>query len=133
MLTPKRKYDEWAQPHHKAILAGFDRCAAELFVKEGPYLDRMYACERAEVISLGNRHGSRRARAGSIRTWPSRETWMKRCFRTGTVEEVEAATRSLRSRRRRPLGMVGIRPRPELMAGTPVAGNFEAYIRAAKF
>src|SRR6516162_8545324 len=55
------EYDRWAQPLHQAIFAGAVGVPRILFVKEGPYLDRM-AHSGADVISLGTQHDLAAAR-----------------------------------------------------------------------
>ena len=54
MLSPA-EYDAWAQPLSTGIFAAAIGIPRILFVKEGPYLDRMCA-SGADVISLGTRH-----------------------------------------------------------------------------
>jgi uroporphyrinogen decarboxylase len=60
MLTPD-EYEAWAQPHHEEVFAQARGVPRILFVKEGPYLDRMCATG-ADVVSLGTRHDLAAAR-----------------------------------------------------------------------
>jgi uroporphyrinogen decarboxylase len=55
------EYDEWAQRFHREIFAGATGVPRILFVKEGPYMDRMVR-SGAEVVSLGTRHDLAAAR-----------------------------------------------------------------------
>lgn len=126
-LLTEPEYEAWAQPYHKAILAGATGVPRILFVKEGPYLDKM-CVSGAEVISLGTRHDLAAAR----RDYPNlvfQGNLDEEVLRTGTVEQVAEATRACV----RAGG--GIRHIVNLNHGvdksTPVA-NFEAYIRAVK-
>ncbi|WP_439624611.1 uroporphyrinogen decarboxylase family protein [Gemmata sp.] len=126
MLTPE-EYEAWAQPQHAAVFAGATGVPRVLFVKEGPYLDRMCATG-AEVISLGTRHDLAAAR----REYPHlvfQGNVNEDVLREGTPEQVAAEVRAcLRAGG-------GHRHILNLNHGvdkeTPVA-NFEAYIRAAK-
>lgn len=126
MLDPT-EYDRWAQPHHAAILAGATGVPRILFVKEGPYLEKM-AATGAEVVSLGTRHDLAAAR----RDYPHlvfQGNVNSDVLRSGTPEQVAEATRaSVRAGG-------GQRHIVNLNHGvdksTPVA-NFEAYIRAVK-
>ena len=126
MLSPS-EYEEWAQPHHERVLAGATGVPRILFVKEGPYLDRMCA-SGAEVISLGSRHDLAAAR----RDYPHlvfQGNVDEDTLREGTPEQVTAATQACVA------AGGGSRHILNLNHGvdkaTPVA-NFEAYIRAAK-
>src|SRR5215212_1310368 len=85
MLDPV-EYGAWAQPHHERILAGATGVPRILFVKEGPYLDRM-AAAGAEVVSLGTRHDLADAR----RDYPRlvfQGNVDEGVLRTGTSEQV---------------------------------------------
>jgi uroporphyrinogen decarboxylase len=89
MLTAE-EYERWAQPRHEAILRGANGVPRILFVKEGPYLERM-AATSAEVISLGTRHDLAAAR----RTYPDKVfqgNVDEEVLRTGSVADVIAAT-----------------------------------------
>jgi uroporphyrinogen decarboxylase len=126
MLDPG-EYDAWAQPYHRAILAGATGVPRILFVKEGPYLDRMTAAG-AEVVSLGRRHDLAAAR----RDYPDlvfQGNVDEAVLRTGTpelvAETVRACVRAGGGRRH----VVNLNHGVD--KGTPVA-NFEAYIRAVK-
>ncbi len=126
-LLTEPEYDAWAQPYHESILAGSTGVPRILFVKEGPYLDRMCRAG-AEIISLGARHDLAAAR----RDYPHlvfQGNVDEEVLRTGTVEQVTEATRACV----RAGG--GSRHIVNLTHGvdkaTPVA-NFEAYIRAVK-
>lgn len=126
MLTPA-EYEAWAQPQHVAVFAGATGVPRVLFVKEGPYLDRMCATG-AEVISLGTRHDLAAAR----RDYPHlvfQGNVNEDILREGTPEQVAAEVRRCLK------AGGGHRHILNLNHGvdkeTPVA-NFEAYIRAAK-
>ncbi|VTU02651.1 uroporphyrinogen decarboxylase : Uroporphyrinogen decarboxylase OS=Chloracidobacterium thermophilum (strain B) GN=hemE PE=3 SV=1: URO-D [Gemmataceae bacterium] len=126
MLTPE-EYEAWAQPQHAAVFAGATGVPRVLFVKEGPYLDRMCATG-AEVISLGTRHDLAAAR----REYPHlvfQGNVNEDVLREGTPEQVAAEVRACLK------AGGGHRHILNLNHGvdkeTPVA-NFEAYIRAAK-
>lgn len=126
MLTPA-EYDAWAQRYHTAIFAAAAGVPRILFVKEGPYLDRM--CHSgADVISLGVRHDLAAAR----RDYPHlvfQGNVDEEVLRTGTPEQVRQAVRAcLRAGG-------GHRHIVNLNHGvdkdTPVA-NFEAYVQAVR-
>jgi uroporphyrinogen decarboxylase len=126
MLGPD-EYDAWAQPHHAAIFAGATGVPRILFVKEGPYLDRM-AAAGADVVSLGTRHDLAAAR----RDYPHlvfQGNVDEAVLRTGTpgqvAEAVRACVRAGGGRRH----IVNLNHGVD--KGTPVE-NFEAYVRAAK-
>src|SRR4029078_4119701 len=57
-----QEYDRWAHPDLREILARAAGVPRILFVKEGPYLERMCATG-ADVISLGKRQDLAAARA----------------------------------------------------------------------
>lgn len=121
------EYLRWAQPQHRAILAGAPGVPRILFVKDGPYLDLMSE-SGAEVISLGAGHDLAAAR----QTYPHlvfQGNVDEALLRDGTPAQVAAATRRCRA------AGGGQRHILNLSHGvdraTPVA-NFEAYIRAAK-
>lgn len=125
-LSPA-EYDRWAQPQHTEILAGATGVPRILFVKEGPYLERLCATG-ADVISLGSIHDLAAAR----RDYPHlafQGNVDEEILRGGTPEQVRAAVRAcLRAGG-------GSRHILNLNHGvdkdTPVA-NFEAYVNAAK-
>lgn len=126
MLTAD-EYDAWAQPHHRAVLAGATGVPRILFVKEGPYLERMCA-SGAEVISLGTRHDLAAAR----RDYPNlvfQGNIDEEILRTGTPEQVAAATRACVRAGGGRRHIVNLNHGVD--KSTPVA-NFEAYIRAVK-
>lgn len=90
-LTPG-EYDHWAQPWHRSILADVPGVPGILFVKECPYLDKVCAAG-AQVVSLGARHDLARARE----EYPHlvfQGNVPESVLRSGTVGEVEAATRA---------------------------------------
>jgi len=125
-LTPE-EYDIWAQRPHQSILKGAAGVPRILFVKEGPYLDKM-AETGTDVISLGVQHDLAQARAA----YPHlvfQGNLDEDILRTGTPDEVFAATKHCLAQGG------GHRHILNLSHGvdraTPVA-NFEAYIRAAK-
>ncbi len=126
MLKP-HEYDVWAQPQHQAILAGATGVPRILFVKEGPYLEAMCA-SGAEVISLGNRHDLAAARA-SYPHLVFQGNLDEDILRTGTIAEVQSATRACMSAGGCHRHIVNLNHGVD--KGTPVA-NFEAYIRTAR-
>jgi uroporphyrinogen decarboxylase len=126
MLTPA-EYEAWAQPHHERVLAGATGVPRILFVKEGPYLDRMCA-SGADVVSLGSRHDLTAAR----RDYPHlvfQGNVDEDVLREGTPEEVAAATRACVAAGGGRRHVVNLNHGVD--KGTPVA-NFEAYVQAAK-
>jgi uroporphyrinogen decarboxylase len=121
------EYERWAQPHHERVLAGATGVPRILFVKEGPYLDRMCA-SGAEVISLGSRHDLAAAR----RDYPRlvfQGNVDEDILREGTPEQVVAATRACVAAGGGHRHIVNLNHGVD--KGTPVA-NFEAYVRAAQ-
>jgi uroporphyrinogen decarboxylase len=126
MLTPA-EYEQWAQRHHAAIFAGAAGVPRILFVKEGPYLDRM-AASGADVVSLGTRHDLAAAR----RDHPHlafQGNVDEEVLRAGTPEEVAEATRACVRAGGGQRHIVNLNHGVD--KGTPVA-NFQAYVRAAK-
>lgn len=124
-LTPE-EYDRWAQPHHRDVLNSLTMPRI-LFVKEGPYLEKMVD-SGATAVSLGSRHDLAEAR----RRWPEmifQGNVSQELLRDGTPEQVEMATRACLEAgggHHHVLNLNhGVDPK------TPVA-NFEAFIRAAK-
>jgi uroporphyrinogen decarboxylase len=126
MLTAD-EYDRWAHPYHASTFSCATGVPRILFVKEGPYLDRMCS-SGADVISLGSIHDLAAAR----RTHPTlvfQGNVDEEILRAGTPQLVEDAVRAcLRAGG-------GHRHVVNLNHGvdkdTPVA-NFEAFVRAAK-
>jgi uroporphyrinogen decarboxylase len=121
------EYERWAQRHHQAIFSQASGVPRILFVKEGPYLDRM-AESGAEVISLGTRHDLAAAR----RDYPGlvfQGNVDEELLRSGTPAQVTEATRRCIE------ASGGRRHIVNLSHGvdraTPVA-NFEAYVQTAK-
>jgi uroporphyrinogen decarboxylase len=126
MLEPT-EYDAWAQAHHARILAGATGVPRILFVKEGPYLDRM-AAAGAEVVSLGSRHDLAAAR----RDYPHlvfQGNVPEYVLRTGTPDEVAAVVKACVAAGGGTRHIVNLNHGVD--KSTPVV-NFEAYIRAAK-
>jgi uroporphyrinogen decarboxylase len=126
-LLTEAEYDDWAQPHHRAIFAGATGVPRILFVKEGPYLDRMCAAG-AEVVSLGTRHDLAAAR----REYPHlvfQGNVDEEVLRTGTPEQVTAAVRECVAAGSGERHIVNLNHGVD--KGTPVA-NFETYVRAVK-
>jgi len=125
-LTPE-EYEEWAQPYHQEILAGAAGVPRVLFVKEGPFLDRM--CRTgADVISLGSGHDLAAAR----RDYPHlvfQGNVDHDILRDGTPEQVTADVRRCLAQGGGQRHIVNLNHGVD--KATPVA-NFEAYIRAAK-
>jgi uroporphyrinogen decarboxylase len=126
MLGPQ-EYDTWAQPHHETIFRQASGVPRILFVKEGPYLERM-AASGAEVVSLGVRHDL----AAAWRDYPHlvfQGNVDEEILRTGTPEQVTAATRACVAAGGGRRHIVNLNHGVD--RGTPVA-NFEAYIRAVR-
>jgi uroporphyrinogen decarboxylase len=126
MLTPE-EYDRWAQPYHRAILAGATGVPTVLFVKECPYLERLCA-SGADVISLGKRHDLAAARAA----YPQlvfQGNVDEDLLRSGTPVQVAAATRACVAAGGGRRHIVNLNHGVD--RGTPVA-NFEAYVRAVR-
>jgi uroporphyrinogen decarboxylase len=124
-LTPQ-EYDTWAHPWHQSIIADVPGIPGILFVKECPYLDRVCTAG-APIVSLGAQHDLAQAR----RDYPHlvfQGNVPESIVRSGTVAEVEAATRACLQAgggRRHILNLShGVDRR------TPV-DNMKAYLRAA--
>ena len=115
------EYDAWAQPFHTGILAGAIGVPRILFVKEGPYLDRMPAAARMWSASArGTTSPPPRLSAPRVPGQRERDV-----LREGTPSK---------SRRRSALrlpaaanGMI-VNPQSRVDKATPVA-NFEACVR----
>jgi uroporphyrinogen decarboxylase len=125
-LTPQ-EYDRWAQPYHEAILKAAAGVPRILFVKEGPYLERM-AASGADVVSLGVCHDLALAR----RTYPHltfQGNVDEELLRTGTPEQVAAATRACVAAGGGRRHVVNLNHGVD--KGTPVE-NFEAFVRAVR-
>jgi uroporphyrinogen decarboxylase len=126
MLT-QDEYDRWAQPYHASIFAGATGVPRILFVKEGPYLDRMCSTG-AEVISLGSVHDLAAAR----RAYPHlvfQGNVDEEVLRGGTPQQVEEAVKACLRAGGGHRHIVNLNHGVD--KGTPVA-NFEAYVRTAK-
>jgi uroporphyrinogen decarboxylase len=126
MLTPD-EYGRWAHPYHAETFENATGVPRILFVKEGPYLDRMCSTG-AEVISLGSIHDLAAAR----RDYP--ETVFQgnvdeEILRGGTTEQVSNAVRAclLAGGGRRHI----LNLNHGVDKGTPVE-NFATYVRTAK-
>jgi len=125
LLSPA-EYDAWAQPFHTTVFAGASGVPRILFVKEGPYLDRMCA-SGADVISLGITHDLAAAR----REYPHlvfQGNVNEDVLRAGSPADVGAAVRACIA------AGGGHRHIVNLNHGVDKAtlvGNFEAYVRAA--
>lgn len=126
MLT-REEYEPWAQAHHQSIFAASAGVPRILFVKEGPYLERM-AATGAEVISLGTRHDLAAARRDFPRL-AFQGNVDEEILRTGTTDQVREATRACVRAGGGQRHIVNLNHGVD--KGTPTA-NFEAYIRAAK-
>jgi uroporphyrinogen decarboxylase len=125
-LTPD-EYDRWANGYHTSILAGATGVPRILFVKEGPYLDKMCATG-AEVISLGSIHDLAAAR----RDYPHlcfQGNVDEEILRGGTPEQVRAAVRACLSAGGGTRHILNLNHGVD--KGTPVE-NFAAYVEAAK-
>src|SRR5262249_26923924 len=126
LLTPD-EYEAWAQPYHEAVFAKSRGVPRILFVKEGPYLDRMCATG-ADVVSLGTRHDLAAAR----RDYPHlvfQGNVDEEVLRTGTPAQVTEAVRSCVKAGGGQRHIVNLNHGVD--KGTPIA-NFEAYVRAAQ-
>ena len=126
-MLDRMEYERWAEPHHQAIFSAVCDAPGILFVKEGPYLDLMTA-SGADVISLGVHHDLAAARQGYSHL-VFQGNVDERLLRTGTPEQVAAATRCCMA------AGGGQRHIINLSHGVHKnvsVANFEAYIRAAK-
>jgi uroporphyrinogen decarboxylase len=124
MLSPA-EYDAWAQPFHNAIFGAATGVPRILFVKEGPYLDRMCS-SGADVVSLGTRHDLAQARRG----YPHlvfQGNVNEDVLREGTPEQVAAAVRACVAAGGGRRHIVNLNHGVD--KATPVA-NFEAYVKA---
>ena len=126
-MLNEAEYDAWAQPHHRAILAGATGVPRFLFVKEGPYLAKMCA-SGAEVVSLGTRHDLAAAR----RDYPDlvfQGNVDEDILRMGTHEQLTAAVRACVASGGGQRHIVNLNHGVD--QGTPV-DNFAAYVRAVR-
>ena len=126
-LPSPDEYGNWAYAHHRTIFDVATGVPRILFVKEYPYLAEMTQ-SGADVVSLGKSHDLAEAHR-RCPTWFSRATSTTKLMRTGTPEEVAAATgECIRAGG-------GRRHIVNLSHGmdrdVPVA-NFEVFIRTAK-
>ena len=124
MLSPA-EYESWAQPFHTSVFAAAIGIPRILFVKEGPYLDRMCA-SGADVISLGTRHdlaAARRAHPHLVFQGNVNED----ILREETPEMVAEAVHSCVAAGGGQRHIVNLNHGVD--KATPVA-NFEAYVRA---
>ena len=120
-------FDDWAQPHHEAILRDAVGVPRVLFVKESPYFDRLWR-SGADVISLGLCHDLASARAN----YPNlvfQGNVDEELLREGTREQVIAATRACLSAGGGHRHIVNLNHGVD--RATPVA-NFEAYIETVR-
>jgi uroporphyrinogen decarboxylase len=121
------EYEEWAQPYHREILAGATGVPRILFVKEGPYLDRMVQTG-ADVVSLGTRHDLADAR----RRYPQtvfQGNVDSDVLRSGTPEDVATAVRSCLKAGGGQRHIVNLNHGVD--KATPVI-NFQTYVRTTK-
>jgi len=126
-MLDQGEYERWAQPYHRAILAGAAGVPRILFVKEGPYLERMCATG-ADVISLGKRHDLAAARAA----YPElvfQGNVDEEILSHGTREQVIAATRACVRAGGGRRHIVNLNHGVD--RSTPVE-NFEAFVRTAR-
>jgi uroporphyrinogen decarboxylase len=126
-MLGRGEYDRWAQPYHEAIFSAVREAPRILFVKEGPYLERMTA-SGADVISLGVRHDL----AATRREYPHlafQGNVSEELLRTGTPEQVAEATRRCRAEGGGQHHIINLSHGVD--RATPVA-NFKAYVGAAK-
>lgn len=123
----RAEYLQWAQPYHQAILADAHQIPRILFVKECPYLD-LVCSAGADIVSLGASHDLAAAR----KAYPHlvfQGNVDEDILRTGTVEEVRAATRRCLAAGGGRRHIVNLNHGVDRT--TPVA-NFEAYIQTVK-
>jgi uroporphyrinogen decarboxylase len=121
------EYEAWAQRHHARIFAAATGVPRILFVKEGPYLDRMCA-SGADVISLGTRHDLAAARR-QYQNLVFQGNVDEEVLRTGTPRQVTEAVRACLKAGGGHRHIVNLNHGVD--KDTPVA-NFEAYVRAVK-
>ncbi len=121
------EYDRWAHPFHADIITRATGVPRILFVKEGPYLDRM--CDSgAEVISLGSVHDLAAAR----QKYPNlafQGNVDEEILRGGTPEQVRDAVKACLRAGGGERHIMNLNHGVD--KGTPVA-NFEAYVNAAR-
>ena len=121
------EYDRWAHPFHADIITRATGVPRILFVKEGPYLDRM--CDSgAEVISLGSTHDLAAAR----QKYPNlafQGNVDEEILRGGTPEQVRDAVKACLRAGGGERHIMNLNHGVD--KGTPVA-NFEAYVNAAR-
>ncbi|HEV3146502.1 MAG TPA: uroporphyrinogen decarboxylase family protein [Gemmataceae bacterium] len=125
-LTPN-EYQTWAQPFHQSIFRSAAGIPRILFVKECPHLELM-AQSGADVVSLGISHDLAACRSN----YPHlvfQGNVNEEIFRTGTPEQVRAATRRCLEQGGGQRHIVNLNHGVD--RGTPVA-NFEAYVCAVK-
>jgi len=126
-MLERAEYERWAQPFHERIFKAATGVPRILFVKEGPYLDLMSRAG-AEVVSLGTKHDLAAARSA----YPNlvfQGNVDEAVLRTGTPEEVAAATRACVRAGGGQRHIVNLNHGVDRT--TPVA-NFTAYVAAAK-
>jgi uroporphyrinogen decarboxylase len=126
-LLTAPEYDRWAQPHHQAILQSAQGTPRILFVKEGPYLDRLTS-SGADVISLGSCHDLAAAR----RDYPHlvfQGNVDEEILRSGTPEQVVAATQRCLAAGGGRKHIVNLNHGVD--RATPVA-NFQAFVATVK-
>ncbi len=121
------EYESWAQRHHARIFSTATGVPRILFVKEGPYLDRMCA-SGADVISLGTRHDLAAARR-AYQNLVFQGNVDEEILRTGTPRQVSEAVRACLKAGGGHRHIVNLNHGVD--KGTPVE-NFEAYVRAVK-
>jgi uroporphyrinogen decarboxylase len=121
------EYEEWAQPYHREVFAGASGVPRILFVKEGPYLDRMVHTG-ADVISLGTRHDLAAAR----RQYPHlvfQGNVDSDVLKSGTRDDVANAVRACVQAGGGQRHIVNLNHGVD--KATPVE-NFETFVRTAK-
>lgn len=126
LLTPD-EYESWAQQYHTSIFAGAGGVPRILFVKEGPYLEKM-AKTGAEVVSLGSRHNLAEART-AFPNLVFQGNVDEEILQSGTPEQVAEATRACLKAGGGQRHILNLNHGVD--KGTPTQ-NFEAYVRAAK-
>lgn len=126
LLNPG-EYDDWAHHRHVSIFSHATGVPRILFVKEGPYLDRM-CTSGADVVSLGTRHdlaAARRDYADLVFQGNVDED----VLRGGTPEQVAAAVHACIHAGGGRRHIVNLNHGVD--KATPPA-NFEAYVKAVR-
>jgi uroporphyrinogen decarboxylase len=121
------EYDQWAQPLHRAIFSAASGVPRIIFVKEGPYLERL-CTSGADVVSLGKCHDLAAARAAYphlVFQGNVDEELLAHGTREQVIEATQACLRAGGGHRH----IVNLNHGVDRT--TPVA-NFEAFIKTAR-